>query len=67
MTADDIAKLKDMARKLPTAQIAAELGRGRSATIVKAHELQISLRMKPKRGSRPINADPGPVGMDLTD
>jgi len=61
-TADDLIKLKAMAQEFPTAQIAVELGRGFSAITVKAHEMQISLRMKPNRGSTP---DPGPAGMDL--
>lgn len=45
---DDVAKLRDMARKMPTPQIAAELGRGVAAVTVKAHELKLSLRMKAK-------------------
>jgi hypothetical protein len=52
-----------MARKHPPEQIAAELGRGVAATIVKAYELQIPLNIKSRRGS---NLDPGPAGMDLT-
>jgi hypothetical protein len=40
-----------MARRLPTAQIARELNRGVSATVMKAHGLGLSLRLKPKRGS----------------
>ena len=35
-TPDDIAKLKEMAGKYPAAQIAAELGRGPSATRVES-------------------------------
>ncbi|MBR1302476.1 hypothetical protein [Bradyrhizobium sp. AUGA SZCCT0042] len=45
---DDIARLRGMAKNFPAAHIASELGRGISAVAVKAHELQISLRMKPK-------------------
>jgi bifunctional pyridoxal-dependent enzyme with beta-cystathionase and maltose regulon repressor activities len=44
-TADDIAKLKNMAEKHSTATIARELGRSVAATAVKAHELKLSLRM----------------------
>lgn len=50
-TTEDIATLRNLARRLPTAQIAKELGRGVSATVMKAHSLGISLRLKPKRGS----------------
>jgi hypothetical protein len=50
-TADDIAKLKNMARKEPSANVAAQLGRSVGATAVKAHELGISLRM-PRRSGR---------------
>jgi hypothetical protein len=64
-TDKDIAKLQNMARRYPTAPIAAALGRGISATVMKAHELRISLRMKTKLGSRLANMDPGPAGMDL--
>jgi hypothetical protein len=42
---DDIAKRREMARGLPTVQIARKLERG-----VKTHDLGISL-LKPKRGS----------------
>ena len=45
-TADDIAKLRNMAGSYPAAQIAAELGRGLSATRVKAHLLKVSLRLR---------------------
>jgi hypothetical protein len=67
-TYEDISKLKSMAQRLPTAQIAEELGRGISATVMKAHELRLSLRMKPKKGSRADihSVEPGPAGMDLT-
>ena len=47
-TADDVAKLKNLAQKQPPAEIAAALGRTPSATAVKAHELKLSLRM-PRR------------------
>ena len=50
-TADDIAKLKSMARRVLTEEIAKALGRGVSATVMKAHGLGLSLRLKPKRGS----------------
>lgn len=43
-TADDIAKLKNLAQKQTRKVIAAELGRSPSATAVKAHQLGISLR-----------------------
>jgi hypothetical protein len=49
-TADDIAKLKNMAQKRRPADIAAQLGRSISATAVKAHQLNVSLRM-PRGGS----------------
>ena len=49
-TTDDIARLTAMARRYPTAEIAREMGRGVSATIMMAHAHRISLRLKPKRG-----------------
>jgi len=48
---EDVAKLQSMAGKFPTPYIARVLGRGLFAVVVKAHSLQISLRMKQKRGS----------------
>ena len=44
-TADDIAKLKNMAQKEQCANIAAQLGRSAGATAVKAHQLGISLKV----------------------
>ena len=46
-TEAEIAKLKSMAGKLPTKEIAAELGRSQGATMVEASKLKISLRMRP--------------------
>jgi hypothetical protein len=43
-TADDIAKLKNMAQKLPLAEIALQLGRTTAATRVQAHKMKLSLR-----------------------
>jgi hypothetical protein len=37
-----------------SAQIANELGRRVSAVMVKAHQVRLSLRMRPKRGSREV-------------
>jgi hypothetical protein len=55
-TADDIAKLKDMAQKHPTAAIAAEFGRTSAAVAVKANELKLSLRIRPQsdEGANPF-------------
>jgi hypothetical protein len=43
---EDVVKLKSMPQKYPTAAIAAQLGRSTAATIVKAHELKLSLRVR---------------------
>jgi hypothetical protein len=51
-TADDIAKLKNLAQTRRRADIAAELGRTPSATSVKAHQLGLSLKMSPKGAHR---------------
>ena len=50
-TEEDVAKLRNLARRIPTRQIAKELGRGVPATVMMAHALRISLRLKPKKGS----------------
>jgi len=67
-TEADISKLRSMARKLPTDLIARELGRGRAATALKAHQLGISLRMKPERGSKDDVrcVEPGAARRDLS-
>jgi hypothetical protein len=49
-TEDDIVKLQSMAGKVPWEGIAAELGRSRGALAVKACELGVSLRTKPRAG-----------------
>ena len=61
-TDDDVAKLKAMAQKFPTARIAADLGRSIGAIIVKAFELKLSLRVKRDENR---TRDPGPAGMDF--
>ena len=53
-TADDIAKLKNMAQKQRPADIAAQLGRSVSATAVKAHQLNVSLRV-PRQGDSEVS------------
>lgn len=60
-TAEDVLTLQAMARKYPPEQIAAELGRGVTATLVKAHELRITLK-KPSASS---SLEPGPAGTNL--
>ena len=52
-TADDIAKLKNLAQKERCDVIAAELGRSLSATAVKAHQLRLSLRVPVKDSENP--------------
>ena len=60
---DDIAKLKSMAQKYPAAAIAAQLDRSTAATIVKAHELNLSLRVRPEK--RTTKIEPSPSGIEL--
>jgi hypothetical protein len=50
-TDEDVENLQKLARTMPTAEVAKRLGRGRAGTVMKAHELNISLRLKPKVGS----------------
>ena len=45
-TADDIARLKNMAQKHPSVEIAPQLGRSTGATIVQAHKMKLSLRLR---------------------
>ena len=49
-SADDIAKLKNMAQKEPSAKVAEQLGRSVAATAVKAHQLGISLKVPRQSG-----------------
>jgi hypothetical protein len=55
-TADDIAKLKNLAQKQTRKAIAAELGRSPSATSVKAHQLGLSLKVPAKDAENPDRA-----------
>jgi hypothetical protein len=55
-TADDIAKLKNLAQKHRREVIAAELGRSPSATAVKAHQLGLSLKVPAKEAEYPDRA-----------
>ena len=52
-TADDISRLKELARTRPIAQIADQLVRSYSATAVKAHQLKLSLRLRPPTFNEP--------------
>ena len=54
-TEEDIAQLKSLARRYPTKEIAQQLGRGMPATIMMAHALKISLRLRPKKGSGEVD------------
>jgi hypothetical protein len=57
-TDDDISKLKSLASKLPVRYIAAELGRSPGATVLKAHQLRLSLRCPRVEQTAPIASAP---------
>jgi hypothetical protein len=65
-TADEISSLKKLAQKHPAEQIAAQLGRSRSTTAIKAHELKLSLKVRRQTADEPSlsGADLGPAGFD---
>lgn len=66
-TPDEIERLKGLAGKLPAASIASELQRGGAATIAKAHELKISLRVsRTVSDKKSTVVDPTPAGIDLS-
>ena len=50
---DDVAKLKSLAGRRPTKEIAAELGRTAGATVVEASKLKISLDTRRHLGRTP--------------
>ena len=60
----DIVKLRGLAGKLPAAKIAAQVGRTVGATMIKAHQLRLSLNT---RKYHPPSQYPeaGPAGMNL--
>jgi hypothetical protein len=60
-TADEIAKLKNMAQKQRAEEIAAQLGRSAAATAVKAHELKLSLRVPRTSVERVATDGPAPA------
>jgi hypothetical protein len=62
---EDVSKLTAMAGRYTSIEIARVLGRSLGATILRAHQLRISLRTRPKRTGLPA-VDPGPAGMDLS-
>ena len=45
-TEDQISNLKNLGQKHPAAQSVAQLDRSPSGTVVKAHELKLSLKMR---------------------
>lgn len=65
-TADDISILKNLAQTHSTTQIAAQLGRSRSANALKAHELKLTLKVRRPDTQEPNfpGVDPGPAGFD---
>jgi hypothetical protein len=52
-TEEDNTKLKSLAGKMPTARIAAELGRSPGATVVQASKLKVSLSRRRHAGRLP--------------
>jgi hypothetical protein len=62
---EEIAKLRSMAQRYPSRRIAAVLGRGFSATVVKAHQLRLSLKVKSKAPGP--TADPGEAGFNWSE
>jgi hypothetical protein len=63
-TADDIAKLKNLAQKQRSEAIAAELGRSVGATAVMAHKLGLSLKMTPKDADRSGHDSEGTISQE---
>jgi hypothetical protein len=64
-TGDDIATLKNLARKYPAAPLPGSLGEARQPLPLKAHELKLSLRIQERKAEAPLVVDPGPCGVDL--
>ena len=52
-TEEDLAKLRSMAGKFPTEEIARALGRPPSAIKMRAYLLKVSLGFRQRRGQRP--------------
>jgi hypothetical protein len=57
----DIETLRALAQHRKTSEIAKELGRSYGATVVKAHQLGISLKVRPS-----TTRHPDPVGESVT-
>jgi hypothetical protein len=57
----DIDKLRSLAGKLPSREVAAQLGRSVGATLVQASKLKLSLRMHGR------TAGPGPMSAEQVD
>jgi len=55
-TDDDVAKLRDLAGKMPTREIAREIGRTEAGVAMEASKLKISLSTERRVGRRPNQA-----------
>ena len=67
-SADDVAKLRQLAGIHPRNAVAARLGRAPSALAVRAHQLKVSLRVARDNEAPTISgADPGPAGFEWTE
>ena len=66
-SADDIAKLKNLAQKQRCEVIAAELGRSPSATAGKAHQLKLSLKVPTNNTNIPTRRPAAPELIDARD
>jgi len=67
-SADDVARLRQLAGIHPRNAIAAGLDRAPSALAVKAHQLKVSLRVvRDNEAPTIFGADPGPAGFDWTE
>jgi hypothetical protein len=60
----EVEKLKSMAGKRPSDQIAQELGRPRGSVSTKARELKMSLVFH-RRRQQPASVEPGPAGTEV--
>ena len=61
-TPSQTERLWELAGKIPTAQIAQDIGKANSAIIMKAYSLQLSLRVKRSEGR---SYDPAAVDKNL--
>jgi hypothetical protein len=66
-TDEDVRRLKKLSQTRPTAEIAAQLGRSLTETVLKVQELKLSLWLCQNINEQHSPGEPGPAGFEWQD